>query len=103
MNRDYHTLLKVVSILHLVGESENESDMTDRFSRLEDRIYSALCSINKVLRSLGWCEETRRRLYIERTNDMCEISNISERYIRNTQIFRSLRMLLINVALKYAQ
>ena len=81
-------------MLDLIARTENEIYAQSQLTRLVNKLYSALCSMNKVLRKLGYHgEETSRQLEIVRTTDMCGISNLSEKFRRDFELFLLLKSL----------
>ena len=81
-------------MLDLIARTENEIYAQRQLTRLVNKLYSALCSMNKALRKLGYHEEeTSRQLEIVRTTDMCGISNLSEKFRRDFELFLLLKSL----------
>ena len=86
---EYQELLKTLSTLHLIKSRETDNIFLDNISLIENKVYDALCGINIVLQNLG-VTGVDQVVQIERTTDMCDVTNTLERYVRDLELFKLL-------------
>ena len=90
-----------MSMLDLITRTEDENEALHKLTRLRNKLYDVLCSMNKALRAEGYRGvATSRQIRTSATADMCEVSNFAERYRRNFELFRLLKSFSGNMLIK---
>ena len=94
IHHDYRDIFKFLAILNLISTGENEDQFQNNLALIQHFFYDVLCGMNKALRKLGYeGEEVTRQVQIRQTVNMCQSSSSLDRYVRDLELFRSLKRL----------
>ena len=100
MADDYENLLRVLSTLKFIRDTDNSSDFHHSYFILENLVYDAMCHMNQALKTLGL--DIPSQSEITQTTNMCHTEhNLLSEYIRNLEIFRQLKRVANGLFSKY--